>query len=616
MTTTNVDGTSYDIPDNGARGWGTETTNLLKALGDNSLLIKGGSIPLTSEADFGGSFGLKSLYFESQATNPSPDGAVRLGNAEQVKWRNAANDNQVGLGLVSDFIAFEGVVLLDASSSQTMSSKTINASNNTLSEIDTTMWASGVLNTSTTLVGASDLNVPSTLAIKTYVDNALGGQNDATEITYTPTTPGDWTDPDPDDVGEGLDDLATRVVATESHVTNTSNPHSVTASQVGLGNVDNTSDVNKPVSTAQQTALDAKVDETITLTAGSGLTGGGDLTLNRTFDVNVDNSTIEINTDIVRVKDIGITAAKLASNSVETAKILDSNVTSAKLEDNIIIPGNARLRVPVGTTGERPGSPAQGDIRFNTTSTTLEAYDGTAWDDIPGAGGGASLAGTDGATSGTVKTYIPEIQNSVVTKSADFSPANDDGVEFFPVTTGTDTIDINLPPPASTNKGKKISVMKVDSGTGFIRFDVGDTISGITGSNLEIQQQYEGLTLLSTGTEWVIDVAISYFQGVKKALDNGFSTGNVTILRQGYEVSVFIGYATHSSTTNVTTSSGFLPTWARPIELIRQAGSTFGASSNSRVSFQTNGTIEIAYFGGSRTDSGAGNSFNFTVESF
>ena len=36
------------------------------------------------------------------------------------------------------------------------------------------------------------------------------------------------------------------------------NPHNVSKSDVGLGNVDNTSDVNKPVSTAQQTALDGK----------------------------------------------------------------------------------------------------------------------------------------------------------------------------------------------------------------------------------------------------------------------------------------------------------------------------------------------------------------------
>lgn len=42
------------------------------------------------------------------------------------------------------------------------------------------------------------------------------------------------------------------------HISTTNNPHGVTKSQVGLGNVDNTSDTNKPVSTAQQTALDLK----------------------------------------------------------------------------------------------------------------------------------------------------------------------------------------------------------------------------------------------------------------------------------------------------------------------------------------------------------------------
>lgn len=38
------------------------------------------------------------------------------------------------------------------------------------------------------------------------------------------------------------------------------NPHNVNKSQVGLGNVDNTSDLSKPVSTAQQSALDLKYD--------------------------------------------------------------------------------------------------------------------------------------------------------------------------------------------------------------------------------------------------------------------------------------------------------------------------------------------------------------------
>ena len=46
----------------------------------------------------------------------------------------------------------------------------------------------------------------------------------------------------------------------DDHEADTTNPHSVTKTQVGLSNVDNTSDLNKPVSTATQSALDTKQD--------------------------------------------------------------------------------------------------------------------------------------------------------------------------------------------------------------------------------------------------------------------------------------------------------------------------------------------------------------------
>ena len=48
---------------------------------------------------------------------------------------------------------------------------------------------------------------------------------------------------------------------------------SITKSDIGLGNVDNTSDINKPVSTAQQTALNGKVSSDIT-----GVTGADSIT--------------------------------------------------------------------------------------------------------------------------------------------------------------------------------------------------------------------------------------------------------------------------------------------------------------------------------------------------
>jgi len=50
------------------------------------------------------------------------------------------------------------------------------------------------------------------------------------------------------------------VSQTSGHVSRVDNPHSVSKSQIGLGNVDNTSDINKPISTAQQQALDLKQD--------------------------------------------------------------------------------------------------------------------------------------------------------------------------------------------------------------------------------------------------------------------------------------------------------------------------------------------------------------------
>jgi len=70
------------------------------------------------------------------------------------------------------------------------------------------------------------------------------------------------------------DETATRAQAdtnvnnkVDSHIANKSNPHGVTKAQVGLGNVNNTSDADKPVSTAQATAIaEAKAAGTLAQT--------------------------------------------------------------------------------------------------------------------------------------------------------------------------------------------------------------------------------------------------------------------------------------------------------------------------------------------------------------
>lgn len=55
----------------------------------------------------------------------------------------------------------------------------------------------------------------------------------------------------------------------EAHEADHANPHVVTKAQVGLGNCDNTSDLDKPVSTATQTALDGKVNVNTPITGAT-----------------------------------------------------------------------------------------------------------------------------------------------------------------------------------------------------------------------------------------------------------------------------------------------------------------------------------------------------------
>ena len=58
------------------------------------------------------------------------------------------------------------------------------------------------------------------------------------------------------------------VSSVQEHAERDDNPHGVTKAQIGLGSVDNTSDMNKPVSHAQQSALDGKQNKLYVLKSG------------------------------------------------------------------------------------------------------------------------------------------------------------------------------------------------------------------------------------------------------------------------------------------------------------------------------------------------------------
>ena len=80
---------------------------------------------------------------------------------------------------------------------------------------------------------------------------------------------------------------------------------------------------------------------------------------------------------------------------------------------DIFMSGTGSLQLPTGTTAQRP-TPATGDIRFNTTLTQFEGYNGSAWGEIANgvpAGSVFSFATT------TVPTGYLECNGAAVSRS-------------------------------------------------------------------------------------------------------------------------------------------------------------------------------------------------------
>jgi hypothetical protein len=113
------------------------------------------------------------------------------------------------------------------------------------------------------------------------------------------------------------------------------------------------------------------------------------------------------------------------TNPADNRVITSVSSTTINAEENLTFDGSifnvnttSALKLPVGTTGERPGSPSNGMVRFNITSNCLEIYGNGIWNSFycitfsvdylvvagGGAGGGIS-AFTNGGGGGGAGGY-------------------------------------------------------------------------------------------------------------------------------------------------------------------------------------------------------------------
>lgn len=171
-----------------------------------------------------------------------------------------------------------------------------------------------------------------------------------------------------------------------THITNKQNPHSVTKAQVGLGNVDNTSDADKPVSTAVQAELDKKTNSAIT-------------------DIDFANSTAD---DAIMTVDLanGITTSEknvtLPKASSTSAGIITSQ-ESIKLNKILTNGDGTKFLADNGT--------------YITVETEVNTEAVKTTNEIPVAGGPlASLLNSAGITSISSDTNLQDLFMTLFTK--------------------------------------------------------------------------------------------------------------------------------------------------------------------------------------------------------
>lgn len=125
----------------------------------------------------------------------------------------------------------------------------------------------------------------------------------------------------------------------ETHINNKTNPHEVTKDQVGLGNVDNTSDANKPISNATQTALNGK----FSATDGNALKQRVDNIpelVATDITVDSDNDSVNISLDKTSIVDGTLSGTTININSATASKAGILVPTDKSKIDKIITNGN------------------------------------------------------------------------------------------------------------------------------------------------------------------------------------------------------------------------------------------------------------------------------------
>lgn len=131
------------------------------------------------------------------------------------------------------------------------------------------------------------------------------------------------------------------------------------------------------------------------------------------FEVYANNSWVNIG-----VGDGTVTSVTGTANQITVAN--GTTTPQVAIASNPVLPGVGSVRVPVGNNSDRPGSPANGMIRYNTDIALFEGYVNGAWATFSSGGSGVtSVATGTGLTGGPItSTGTISIDNTGVTSGS------------------------------------------------------------------------------------------------------------------------------------------------------------------------------------------------------
>jgi len=115
--------------------------------------------------------------------------------------------------------------------------------------------------------------------------------------------------------------------------------------------------------------------------------GSSDPSANVAFQLSVNTTT-----SLLKIRNAANNGYVTIGNVTQTNLGLAA-LAGATFTGSVIHNYTGALRVPVGTTAQRPGSPATGDFRWNSTLASAEIYNGSAFAAV---GGGAGATGSGG----------------------------------------------------------------------------------------------------------------------------------------------------------------------------------------------------------------------------